>query len=71
MVWITKPDREDNHEGFSFLYRFYLLLPFQQERRIFTNFHRMVFCWMDKWFGLTMDDIRAIEDKTKKELDEV
>lgn len=24
---------------------------------------------MDRWHGLTMDDIRAIEDKTKVELD--
>ena len=29
-----------------------------------------VFCWMDKWHGMTMDDIRALEDKTKRELDE-
>lgn len=41
-----------------------------QEERIFTNFHRQVFCWMDKWHGLTMDDIRRLEDKTKKELDD-
>jgi len=41
------------------------------ERRIFTNFHRQVFCWTDLWYGLTMADIRAIEDKTKHELDEV
>ncbi|GAB6026502.1 hypothetical protein CHUAL_012927 [Chamberlinius hualienensis] len=39
------------------------------ERRIFTNFHRQVFCWTDLWYGLTMDDIRALEDKTKVELD--
>ena len=25
---------------------------------------------MDKWHGLTMDDIRALEDQTKLELDE-
>ena len=30
-----------------------------------------VFCWMDRWHGLTMADIRAIEDKTKEELDRV
>jgi len=40
------------------------------ERRIFTNFHRQVFCWTDQWHGLTMLDIRAIEEKTKQELDE-
>lgn len=41
-----------------------------QEKRIFTNFHRQVFCWTDKWFGMTMDDIRRLEDETKDELDE-
>ena len=25
---------------------------------------------MDKWHGMTMEDIRALEEKTKKELDE-
>jgi hypothetical protein len=40
------------------------------ERRIFTNFHRQVFCWTDQWYGMTMTDIRALEDKTKVELDE-
>ncbi|XP_014681978.1 PREDICTED: phosphatidylinositol transfer protein alpha isoform-like isoform X2 [Priapulus caudatus] len=38
--------------------------------RLFTNFHRQVFCWIDNWFGLTMYDIRVLEDKTKHELDE-
>lgn len=41
------------------------------ERRLFTNFHRQVFCWIDRWHGLTMEDIRAIEDNTKEELDRV
>jgi len=40
------------------------------EKRIFTNFHRQVFCWMDKWHGMTMDDIRSLEEETKKKLDE-
>lgn len=46
--------------------------PFIQktEQRIFLNFHRQVFCWLDLWHGLTMADIREIEDKTKRELDE-
>lgn len=34
---------------------------------IFTS--SQVFCWMDRWYGLTMEDIRALEDKTKEELD--
>ena len=25
---------------------------------------------MDKWHGMTMEDIRALEEETKKELDE-
>lgn len=41
------------------------------ERRLFTNFHRQVFCWIDRWHGLTMEDIRALEDNTKEELDRV
>ncbi|XP_071537193.1 phosphatidylinositol transfer protein beta isoform-like isoform X1 [Panulirus ornatus] len=39
------------------------------ERRLFTNFHRQVFCWMDRWHGMTMEDIRRLEDITKEELD--
>ena len=39
--------------------------------RLFRNFHREVFTWIDEWYGLTMDDIRKIEDKTKEELDTV
>lgn len=29
-----------------------------------------LFCWMDQWYGLTMEDIRALEAKTKEELDQ-
>lgn len=43
----------------------------QMERRLFTQFHRQLFCWIDKWIELTMDDIRRMEEDTKKELDEV
>uniref|UniRef100_A0A1B6FGX0 Phosphatidylinositol transfer protein N-terminal domain-containing protein n=1 Tax=Cuerna arida TaxID=1464854 RepID=A0A1B6FGX0_9HEMI len=41
----------------------------KSERRLFTVFHRQLFCWMDRWHGLTMEDIRALEEKTKEELD--
>ena len=41
------------------------------ERRVFTKFHREVCCWIDKWYGLTMEDIRRIEDETKRILVEV
>lgn len=40
------------------------------ERKLFTNFHRQVFCWMDKWHGLTMQDIRELEEQTRQLLDE-
>ncbi|XP_028662555.1 phosphatidylinositol transfer protein alpha isoform isoform X2 [Erpetoichthys calabaricus] len=43
----------------------------KQERRLFTNFHRQLFCWIDRWIDLTMEDIRRMEDQTKKELDEM
>lgn len=45
--------------------------PFQQEKRLFTNFHRQLFCWLDKWVDLTMEDIRRMEEETKRQLDEV
>uniref|UniRef100_G3NPK9 Phosphatidylinositol transfer protein alpha isoform n=1 Tax=Gasterosteus aculeatus aculeatus TaxID=481459 RepID=G3NPK9_GASAC len=41
------------------------------ERRLFTHFHRQLFCWIDRWYDLSMDDIRRMEEETKKELDEM
>lgn len=49
----------------------FLLSPQQQEKRLFTNFHRQLFCWIDKWIELNMEDIRRMEEETRKELDEV
>uniref|UniRef100_A0A3Q0SIC3 Phosphatidylinositol transfer protein beta isoform n=1 Tax=Amphilophus citrinellus TaxID=61819 RepID=A0A3Q0SIC3_AMPCI len=43
----------------------------EQEKRIFTNFHRQLFCWIDKWVELNMDDIRRMEADTQRELDEL
>ncbi|XP_064425591.1 phosphatidylinositol transfer protein beta isoform [Latimeria chalumnae] len=43
----------------------------KQEKRLFTNFHRQLFCWIDRWVDLTMEDIRQMEDDTQKELDEI
>lgn len=40
-------------------------------RRLLFNFHRQVFCSVDKWHGMTIEDIRELEAKTKKELDEM
>lgn len=44
---------------------------FRAVRRLLTNFHRQLFCWLDKWFGMTMQDIRELEDKTKEDLDKM
>ncbi|XP_013879131.1 phosphatidylinositol transfer protein alpha isoform isoform X1 [Austrofundulus limnaeus] len=41
------------------------------EKRLFTHFHRQLFCSIDKWVDLTMEDIRRMEDETQKELDEM
>ena len=41
----------------------------EQTKRLFINLHRQMFCTMDKWYGMTMEDIKAIEDKTKEELE--
>jgi hypothetical protein len=39
------------------------------ERNLFLKFHRQVYCWLDEWFGLTLEDIRNYEAKTKRDLD--
>jgi len=38
------------------------------EYELMLHFHRQVFCTIDEWFGMTMVDIRRIEDETAKEL---
>ncbi|XP_053210293.1 phosphatidylinositol transfer protein alpha isoform-like isoform X2 [Panonychus citri] len=43
----------------------------QTERRLFLSLHRQIFCWIDRWYDLTIDDIRAIEEETKRELNEL
>ena len=41
----------------------------ETERRLFTNFHRQLFCTIDEWIEMTMEDIRALEAKTQEQLD--
>ncbi|KAI8341326.1 hypothetical protein BC941DRAFT_499892 [Chlamydoabsidia padenii] len=38
-------------------------------RGMLLKFHRQMFGWMDKWYGLTMADIRELEKEIKAELD--
>lgn len=35
-------------------------------KQLFANFHRQIFCWIDKWYGLTMEDVRKIEHDLAK-----
>ncbi|KAI3383297.1 hypothetical protein SNEBB_008401 [Seison nebaliae] len=39
------------------------------EQRLFTTFHRKVFCTIDKWHGKTIQDIRELENETKAALE--
>uniref|UniRef100_A0A6I8NEG3 Phosphatidylinositol transfer protein N-terminal domain-containing protein n=1 Tax=Ornithorhynchus anatinus TaxID=9258 RepID=A0A6I8NEG3_ORNAN len=43
----------------------------KQEKRLFTNFHRQLFCWLDRWVDLSMEEIRRLEEETQRELDQV
>ena len=43
----------------------------QVYQRLFRNLHRQVFCWIDEWYGLTMEDIRRLEEEAKNDLDKV
>uniref|UniRef100_A0AC34GY30 Phosphatidylinositol transfer protein n=1 Tax=Panagrolaimus sp. ES5 TaxID=591445 RepID=A0AC34GY30_9BILA len=36
--------------------------------RLFIKFHRELFCWIDKWYDLTMEDIRKHEEETAENL---
>lgn len=40
-------------------------------RQIITVFMRQLFCWIDEWYGLTLHDIRKVEEQTKSELNEL
>ena len=42
-----------------------------QEIKVFTRTMRQLVCMMDEWDGLTMDDIRRMEDEAKQKLDEM
>jgi len=40
-------------------------------RDVFLTGHRQAFCWLDEWYGKTMEDMRKIEDETKAELEKL
>mmetsp|Transcript_6335 Transcript_6335/g.11436 ORF Transcript_6335/g.11436 Transcript_6335/m.11436 type:complete len:280 (+) Transcript_6335:505-1344(+) len=35
-------------------------------RNPFIHYHRKLFCWIDEWYGLTLEDIRAMEVDTQR-----
>ena len=41
-----------------------------QEIKVFTRTMRQLVCMMDEWDGLTMTDIRRMEEEAKAKLDE-
>jgi len=40
-------------------------------RDVFLHGHRQAFCWIDEWFGKSMEDMRNLEANTKAELDQL
>jgi len=43
----------------------------RNEKRLFEKFHRGMFCSMDEWINLSMEDIRQLEENIKDELETV
>ncbi|KAL3118753.1 hypothetical protein niasHT_000513 [Heterodera trifolii] len=43
----------------------------KQYPRLLCKFNRELFCWMDRWHGLTLAQIRLIEEETQRALDEM
>lgn len=41
-----------------------------QQQRLIMNFHRQLWCTIDRWNGLTMQQIRALEAETQRQLEE-
>lgn len=40
----------------------------ETEHKLLLRFHRYLFCWMDDWYGLDMDEIFQIEEETRANL---
>ncbi|XGW20167.1 hypothetical protein V3C99_003750 [Haemonchus contortus] len=43
----------------------------KQYTKIFSNFHRCAFCWIDSWFDLTDEEIQEFEDETARQLQQL
>ena len=79
MVWLARKGREIYSKRIQILISYYFILRFfflkyfflKFERKLFLKFHRQLFCWLDQWHGLTIADIRKIEDHLQEELKKV
>jgi len=38
------------------------------ETNIFLKFHRQVFCWIDEWHGMSMEEVRAYEEELRQQI---
>jgi len=38
------------------------------ESGIFLKFHRQVFCWIDEWYGMSMEEVRKYEEELKQQI---
>jgi len=38
------------------------------ETNIFLRFHKQVFCWIDEWYGMSMEEVRAFEDELREKI---
>ena len=39
-------------------------------KKLFKKFHRQIFCWMDKWYDVKIEDVRKYEIELQKALSE-
>jgi len=38
------------------------------ETNIFLRFHKQVFCWIDEWYGMSMEQVREFEDELRVQM---
>ena len=43
----------------------------KKEHQLLVAQHQKIFCWIDEWHGMTIEDIRAIEEKAKEKLEQL
>jgi hypothetical protein len=41
------------------------------QHQLIAAVHRRIFCWSDDWYGLSLAEVRAIQEKLKFELSQV